>query len=61
MKAFSFVPRALLDSKLAIGLFAGFFLALVVFFSASPQFGWHSPNGELTCSPNCHMSRGISK
>ncbi|KAJ1259437.1 hypothetical protein BS78_10G155200 [Paspalum vaginatum] len=40
MKAFSIMSRALLESKLAIGLFAGVFLALVIFFSssASPEF-----------------------
>ncbi|XP_062179001.1 alpha-1,3-arabinosyltransferase XAT3-like [Phragmites australis] len=39
MKAFNDISRALSESKLAIGLFAGLFLSLVIFFSASPQFG----------------------
>ncbi|WVZ79943.1 hypothetical protein U9M48_027465 [Paspalum notatum var. saurae] len=40
MKAFNNWSRALLKSKFAIGLFAGVFLALVIFFtsSASPEF-----------------------
>jgi hypothetical protein len=44
MKAFSNIQRALLESKLAIGLFAGVFLALLIFFSASPQFRVQSLN-----------------
>ncbi|TVU08696.1 hypothetical protein EJB05_42107 [Eragrostis curvula] len=47
MKALGNISRALLESKLAIGLFAGVFLASVIFFSVSPQFGWHSPNDLL--------------
>jgi hypothetical protein len=46
MKAFSNIQRALLESKFAIGLFAGVFLALLIFFSTSPQFRVQSLNGE---------------
>jgi hypothetical protein len=46
MKGFSNIQQALLESKPAIGLFAGVFLALLIFFSASPQFAVQSPNGE---------------
>ncbi|GJM98265.1 hypothetical protein PR202_ga15255 [Eleusine coracana subsp. coracana] len=52
MKGFSSSIRgALLDSKFVVGLFAGLFLALVIFFSASPQFSWHSPNDLLREPP----------
>lgn len=46
MKAFANISPVLLESKLAIGLFAGFFVALVMFFSEPPQFAVRSPNGE---------------
>ncbi|KAL6607057.1 hypothetical protein ACP70R_042710 [Stipagrostis hirtigluma subsp. patula] len=51
MKLFKNIPWALPESKLSIWLFAGVFLALVVFFSVSPQFGIFSPNEILPVSP----------
>ncbi|KAG2606501.1 hypothetical protein PVAP13_4NG167700 [Panicum virgatum] len=47
MKSFTNVSRSLLESKLAVGLVAGVFLALEIFLSASPQFAVQGPSGSL--------------
>jgi hypothetical protein len=53
MKSFTNVSRSLLESKLAVGLVAGVFLALEIFLSASPQFAVQGPSGEPLASVHC--------
>ncbi|XP_072149561.1 alpha-1,3-arabinosyltransferase XAT3-like [Setaria viridis] len=47
MKAFRNTSRGLSKSKLAVGLFAGVFLARLIYFSVSPKFAVRSPNAIL--------------
>jgi len=47
MKPFNRLWLALMESKLAIALFAGLFVGAVVLLSVPPQFPVHGGNGEL--------------